>query len=115
MKEAKDMNKRFAINFLLVFVVIGTASQRSSAQEWMQFRGPNGTGVSNATNLPTEFGPDKAVIWKTPLPAGHSSPVFGRDRIFVTGFEGNKLFTIGLERQTGKLLWKKEVPRPRTD
>ena len=87
----------------------------AAAQEWVQFRGPGGTGVSNSTNLPVEFGPAKNVVWKTELPAGHSSPVFGRDRIFLTGFDGNRLYTIGLERKTGKLLWKKEVPRPRTD
>ena len=87
----------------------------ATAQEWMQFRGPDGTGVSNSTNLPIEFGPAKNVVWKTELPAGHSSPVFGRDRIFLTGFDGSRLYTIGLERKTGKLLWKKEVPRPRTD
>ena len=87
----------------------------AAAQEWMQFRGPDGTGVSNSTNLPVEFGPAKTVVWKTELPAGHSSPVFGRDRIFLTGFDGTRLFTLGLERKTGKLLWKKEVPRPRTD
>ena len=25
--------------------------------DWTRFRGPNGTGVSTATNLPAEFGP----------------------------------------------------------
>ncbi len=53
--------------------------------EWSQFRGPNGTGVSETKGLPTEFGPNKNVVWKTALPSGHSSPVLTRDRIFVTG------------------------------
>lgn len=99
---------------LLLLLVCGFATL-AAAQEWAQFRGLNGSGVSSATNLPVEFGPSKNVLWKTALPAGHSSPVFGRDRIFATGFEGNRLFTLGLERRTGKLLWKREVPRPRTD
>jgi hypothetical protein len=30
-----------------------------AADEWAQFRGPNGTGVSATTNLPVEFGPEK--------------------------------------------------------
>jgi outer membrane protein assembly factor BamB len=104
-----------AFKQLLLSFLAGFLTQAASAQEWMQFRGPNGSGVSNSTNLPVEFGPDQNVIWKTPLPAGHSSPVFGRERIFLTGFEGDKLFTIGLDRKTGKLLWKQEVPRPRND
>ena len=85
------------------------------AEDWSQFRGPNGTGVSATTDLPVEFGPQKNVIWKTPLPPGHSSPVLGRTRIFVTAFQGNKLFTIGLDRKTGKLLWQRQVPHSRTD
>jgi outer membrane protein assembly factor BamB len=82
-----------------------------ASDEWSQFRGPNGTGVSETKGLPAEFGPDKNVVWKTPLPAGHSSPVLTRDRIFVTAHDKDKLYVIGLDRQTGKILWQREVPR----
>jgi outer membrane protein assembly factor BamB len=82
-----------------------------ASDEWSQFRGPNGTGVSETKGLPTEFGPNKNVVWKTPLPAGHSSPVLTRDRIFVTAHDKEKLFVIALDRQTGKIIWQREVPR----
>lgn len=86
-----------------------------AGDEWTQFRGPNGTGVSAAVNLPVEFGPDKNVVWKTPLPPGHSSPVLTRDRIFVTAHtkekEDFKLLIFCLDRATGKILWQREVPR----
>ena len=86
-------------------------------EDWSQFRGPNGTGVSASTGLPEEFGPNKNVIWKTALPPGHSSPVLTRNRIFVTAHskekETYKLLVICLDRQTGKLLWQREVPRSR--
>ena len=85
------------------------------AEDWSQFRGPNGTGISSSKGLPVEFGAQKNLVWKTDLPAGHSSPVLGRTRIFLTAFEDNKLWTICLDRQSGKLLWKREVPRSRTD
>ncbi len=78
---------------------------------WMQFRGPNGTGISTATNLPVEFGPEKNVVWKTALPPGHSSPVLTRNHIFVTAFDGSKLWVICLDRKTGKIDWQREVPR----
>ena len=89
------------------------------ADDWSQFRGPNGTGVSGATGLPVEFGPNKNVIWKTALPPGHSSPVLTKNRIFVTAHseikknekQNYKLLVICLDRQTGKLLWQREVPR----
>src|SRR5689334_1579694 len=39
------------------------------AADWPRFRGPNGTGVADARNLPSEIGPGKNVAWKTALPA----------------------------------------------
>jgi outer membrane protein assembly factor BamB len=83
----------------------------AASDEWSQFRGPNGTGVSETKGLPTEFGPTKNVVWKTELPAGHSSPVLTSNRIFVTAHTKEKLFVICLDRQTGKILWQREVPR----
>jgi outer membrane protein assembly factor BamB len=114
-----------------------------AGEEWSQFRGPNGSGVSSTTGLPEEFGPARNVVWKTALPPGHSSPVLTKDRIFVTAYEKSnqqtangkqqsggtqqyahsreqaspiekenyKLLVICLDRQTGKLLWQREVPR----
>ena len=98
--------------------------------QWSQFRGPNASGISNATNLPTEFGPEKNVVWKTSLPPGHSSPIVFGDRIFFTAIENEKLvvsadkvfptedgtlWTICVDRITGKILWKKQAPRPRRE
>src|SRR6185503_12003487 len=103
---------------LLVAAAIFSSSLSSpAAEDWLQFRGPNGTGVSASIGLPTEFGPDKNVIWSTPLPPGHSSPVLTRNRIFITAHsdekEKHRLFVICLDRQTGKPLWQREVPRSR--
>lgn len=84
-----------------------------AAEDWLQFRGANSQGVSANTNLPVEFGPQKNVLWKTPLPPGHSSPVLAGDRIFVTAYENDKLQTIALDRKTGKVQWRRDAPRPR--
>jgi hypothetical protein len=85
------------------------------AQQWNRFRGPNGSGVSAATNLPVEFGPDSNVVWKTTLPPGHSSPTLTATRIFLTAHtkekETYKLLVLCLDRASGKILWQREVPR----
>ncbi len=81
--------------------------------DWPQFRGVNARGVSDTTNLPVQFGPSKNVIWRTALPAGHSSPVLSTDRIFVTAFDASKLYVISMDRANGKILWRREVPRSR--
>ncbi|HTM52310.1 MAG TPA: PQQ-binding-like beta-propeller repeat protein, partial [Bryobacteraceae bacterium] len=102
----------------------------SFAADWMQFRGPNGSGVAEATRLPAQFGPDRNVVWKTAAPYGYSSPVIAGDRIFLTGAEGGsradagrekvvdkggRLYTLALSRGTGKVLWRREAPRPRLE
>lgn len=95
------------------------------------FRGPNGSGVAPVPTAPTDFGPNRNVVWKTPLPFGHSSPVIAGDLIFLTGAEGGErvdagrgdkvideggqLFTICLHRKTGKILWRRQAPRPRIE
>ncbi|HEY7544329.1 MAG TPA: PQQ-binding-like beta-propeller repeat protein [Blastocatellia bacterium] len=110
LKTARAQVKLFAL-FLLA--ILFTA--QTMASDWSQFRGPNGAGVSDTRGLPAEFGPQKNVIWKTPSPQGHSSPVLSQTKIFLTGFEEKKLFTLCLDRKTGRLLWQREVPRPRSD
>ena len=85
------------------------------AGDWPRFRGPNGSGVADTTGLPAEIGPGKNVVWKTALPSGHSSPVLSGDRIFLTGSEDEKLYTLCLSRETGKILWRRECPRNRAE
>ena len=94
---------------LILTLVTGSLS----AADWSRFRGPNGGGVAEDTGLPIEFSPDKNVVWKTEIPKGHSSPVFGEDAIFLTGWEGKSVFTFALDRETGKILWRREIIRNR--
>ena len=95
------------------FVWFGAAALLLNASDWPQFRGPNAAGVSETTGLPVEFGPAKNVLWKQALPPGHSSPVLSADRIFVTGYDEDHLFVIALERASGRIVWRREVVRPR--
>lgn len=78
---------------------------------WPQFRGADGLAVAtDRGEPPVEFGPDKNVVWKTAIASGHSSPVLWGGRIFLSAFDGGKLFTIALDRATGRIVWSKEVP-----
>lgn len=84
----------------------------SSDANWPQFRGPNGTGtIESSAMLPLEFGPEKHLAWKQPLPSGHSSPVVWGDRVFITGFDqkDNKLEVLCLNAKTGSIRWRQAV------
>ena len=87
--------------------------QTPEAGDWTRFRGPNGSGVSTSQDLPLRFGPRENVLWRTSLPPGHSSPVFSRESIFVTGFQEDSLSTTALDRKTGKIRWTRDVARNR--
>jgi len=68
------------------------------AAQWPQFRGPNGSGVATAHDLPVGFGPTENLVWKADLPRGHSSTVIANSRIFVTAVEGESLVKISRDK-----------------
>lgn len=52
------------------------ASPAALRAEWPQFRGPSGQGLADVSQLPVQWGEDRNVVWKTPIPGnGWSSPV----------------------------------------
>jgi outer membrane protein assembly factor BamB len=98
---------------IVLLAVLGVDAQHPDDAGWPQFRGPNATGIASGTAAPpTEFGPSKNLLWKTPLSSGHSSPVIWGDRIFLTGVntERKKLEVMALNRTTGAVLWRQDVP-----
>ncbi len=123
MNKAKLSNSLPLITFAIavLFVVACAAyaqqskktAQTSDSREWLQFRGPNGTGVAEGFTLPAEFGAKKNLVWKTSVPFARSSPVVTADRIFITASEGDKLITLALNRKTGKVVWRRDVVRAR--
>lgn len=99
----------------LVVAVAAVLSLAAAHPDWSRFRGPNGNGIANTTGLPVEFGPEKNVVWKAVVPAGHSSPILTATRIFMTGADGEKLVVFAIDRATGQEAWRREVPRNRKE
>jgi len=102
-----------AITFLVVAESTLYGQQGNRTDEWLQFRGPNGTGVAEGFPLPAEFSSTKNLAWKTPVPFARSSPVITANRIFLTATEGDKLMTLALDRKTGRVLWRRDAVRAR--
>lgn len=66
-------------------LVFSVSAARVAADNWPQWRGPGGQGVSTEEQVPTAWAPDRNIAWKTELPgSGHSSPIVWDDRVFVT-------------------------------
>ena len=62
-----------------------SAAAPAAAGDWPEFRGPDGQGHSAESGLPAEWGEDRNVEWKAPVPGrGWSTPVIVDGRIWLT-------------------------------
>ncbi len=89
------------------------AAGEDTSTRWPSFRGQYGRGVSEATNLPTDWdGPSgRGILWKTPTPLpGMSSPVAWGNKVYLTGATAEKREVYCYDLSTGTLLWQKETP-----
>jgi outer membrane protein assembly factor BamB len=56
-----------------------------SAEDWPEWRGSGGQGISHAKDLPQTWSETSSVVWKTELPGrGHSTPLVGQDHLWLT-------------------------------
>jgi outer membrane protein assembly factor BamB len=106
----------FALPWIIYLGLVGILHVDANPLSWAQFRGPNSSGLArDCIGLPAEFGPAKNLVWKTEILPGHSSPVIMGENIFLTAFQGEKLYVLGIEKRTGKILWQREVPKNRSE
>ncbi len=90
----------------------------ATAEDWPEFRGPTGQGLSSATSLPVRWDPRTNVRWKVPVPGkGWSSPIVHDGRIFLTTAvpseedppKRQSLRALCVDAAKGKTLWDVEV------
>ena len=99
------MTRRLSLATALVAFAIAPAS----ADNWPQWRGLKNDGHSAEKGLPTEWGPDKNVVWKFPMPGqGESTPCIWGERIFLTSTAGDDVVLLCLGTD-GKEKWRKTL------
>ena len=100
------MNFRIAAGSALLFLFI---SSSLLADNWPQWRGANGDGVSAEKNIPSEWDKTSNVAWKLDLPgAAGSTPVIWEDKVFLTSIDGNDLLLMAVST-SGKKLWSAKL------
>jgi outer membrane protein assembly factor BamB len=87
----------------------------SFASDWTRYRGPDGTGISSGHDLPVEIGSGRNVIWKTKTFKGNSSPIVLKNRLWITGHDGDERFLLCYDTVDGRLLWRQGVTKARTE
>jgi outer membrane protein assembly factor BamB len=123
------------MKFLVALALCIGLSSFAYAQNWPSFRGQNGSGAGDGSDLPITWDAEKSinVSWKTPIPGlGHSSPIVWGELVFVTtavSSATNSEFVHGptdtpasaddnskhsfrvycLNKKTGRIIWQKEI------
>src|SRR5581483_4755561 len=90
----------------LAALVAATAAVAAS-DNWPQFRGPNGDGVSNSKGVPTKWSETENIRWKTAIhDKGWSSPVVWGNQVWMTTAkeDGNEFFAVCVDRESGKIV-----------
>ena len=99
----------FSIHTLAICML---ASCAADAQEWTRFRGPNGSGVSEAKTVPVEWDEDD-YNWRIDLPGeGHSSPVIWGDNLLVTSadVDARERNLLCINTGDGAVRWRASYP-----
>jgi outer membrane protein assembly factor BamB len=99
-------------------VLLSLVSVFAVAENWPQFRGPNGDGHSTEKNVPLTWSESSNVRWKIPLPGkGWSSPIVVDNEVWLTTATdgGRSLRALSVDALNGKIEADVEVfslPKP---
>ncbi|GAA4422530.1 PQQ-binding-like beta-propeller repeat protein [Bremerella cremea] len=90
----------------LLFTIIAAPAL---AENWPSWRGPENQGISSETNVPVEWGTEKNIAWRLPLPgAAGSTPVVWGDNIFLTSVAENDLVLLCISTE-GEEKWRRKL------
>lgn len=104
MRQRSVAYEKGRMKTILTFALLAVTLQ---AEDWAQFRGGNGSGVSPSKNLPQEFSEDKNIAWKAKIGDGIGSPIVKNGRVFTTAMLGEqKLGVFSFDAASGKQLWQ---------
>src|ERR1041385_1140717 len=102
----------------LVLVLLTLATFSVHAEDWPQFRGPTGQGISSERGVPLEWSESRNIVWKRPVPGlGWSSPVVSGNQVWLTSAVAERgsasLQAIAFDLETGRQSVTAEIFRQR--
>lgn len=94
----------------LLAVVVGLTPAGLAADDWPQWRGPHGNGVSRDANVPLRWSRTENVAWSLALPSwSGSTPIVSGEHVFLNVADGDGLALWCLGRARGEVLWKRPL------
>src|SRR5437868_14343376 len=93
--------------FLAASIAVMPVANAVGGENWPQFRGPDGNGLSDSKEVPLTWTEEKNVKWKTPIHGkAWSSPVIWGSQVWLTTAtaDGKELSVLCVDRESGKIL-----------
>ena len=85
MKLTRRITIALTLGIGLGLAGLSLMAEAAPAGNWPQWRGADGSGVSNEKNLPSEWSATKNIKWKTAIEGrAHSSPIVWGKMVFLT-------------------------------
>ncbi|MCH2181538.1 MAG: PQQ-binding-like beta-propeller repeat protein [Mariniblastus sp.] len=99
---------QYVLAGLIACLIVVSDPLPSQAEDWPRFRGPNGTGQSQATGLPQKWTANDYRWTQKLVGSGSSAPVIWGNRLFVTSCDSEtaEFFVECLDVNTGQQAWK---------
>ena len=93
------------------FFVLFLVPLAARAENWPQWRGLQGDGISKESELPIAWSERMGIAWKCALPEwGCSTPAIWGDAVFLTSHVDDRdLVLVKISKATGKIEWKQTV------
>jgi outer membrane protein assembly factor BamB len=109
-KKWRPGSIRLSVSRLILLLGLALPFDAAAQTAWPQFRGFNGDGLYKGSRpLPDSLNPLTGYRWKCEVSLGVSSPCIWKDKIFLTGRQGDSLETFCISRKDGKILWRQYV------
>ena len=96
---------------LAALPLMSSAGESLTGQNWPQWRGPDGNGVTHETGLSRLWNEQEGLAWKSAIPEwGTSTPVIWQDAIFLTSHVADRdLVLVKIDKQQGAIQWTRQV------
>ncbi len=102
----------FKLLYFITALLILSSISVTQAQNWPNWRGPNGDGTTMETSFPTKWDSITNVVWKSSVPGmGHSSPIIWEDKLLTLSArpDTQEKLLLCYDSNNGTLLWQKTV------
>ncbi len=108
------MDTRHTVAWLTA-VLLGVCAQ-ARAQDWPQFRGPQGTGIADEAGLARSWAQSEPTeLWRRPLGAGFASLVVAGDQIYALFADGDDEVAAGFRVADGTEVWRRRIGKTFVD